>query len=233
MRLWRYCCRVSAHWRHGFGQKPLKACARLQTRPSCSPSVLPAATLLLWSSQRCEPELVQVKQNPQGTIWFTASPYEQPWAELWRSRGLSWGGNWEPSAVTGVTRLRFMKPQPPEPSTLHLGGSDTHWVPTQGNRRTAFSQARCLLSCSAVGLCPTHPPRSAYPQNLVPCSSPSVVLILMPSPPSLPAPSALSAANKAPAMPINLALACSSSFGQQLFPSCTAQASSQLPRPLG
>ena len=44
-------------------------------------------------------------------------------------------------------------------------------------------------------------------QNLIPCISPSPVLVLMPSLPSLPTPSALPRANKAPAVPVDLALA--------------------------
>ena len=127
------------------------------------PAVLRPATLLLRSGQRCKPGHVQAAQKPQGTTWFTASPCKQPRAQLQRSRGLSRGER-EPSDVIAVTRLWFMKPQSLESSTLRLGGQAHTFLCTQVSSRTAFSQAQSFFSCSDVGLCLKHPPRSAYPK---------------------------------------------------------------------
>lgn len=85
--------------------------------------------LLLWLGQCYELELVQDKETTQGTIWLTTLPYQQPQVQLWHDRGWSRGKR-ESSDVTAVTRLQFMKPQPPESSILHSGGQmHTGYVP--------------------------------------------------------------------------------------------------------
>lgn len=203
MWLWRYCCRVSAHWRHGFRQKPSKTPARLQTPRSCSPSVLPTTTLLLWSDQCCEPELVQAKQNPQGTIWFTALPYEQPQAQLRHSRRP--GGSGSPQTL--LLSPDFSSWNHSLQSPLHcIWGIRYTLIHTQVSWRTAFSQARCLFSCNDVCL-PQTSPTFCLSQNLIPYIYPSPVLIPIPSLPSLQTPSALPKADKAPAVAVDLALA--------------------------
>lgn len=84
-------------------------------------------------------------------------------------------------------------------------GSNTPWVHTQKSWRTAFSQTCCLYSCNKMGLCLHIPhilpiPKSHLLHLPLTCFSTNPFSVFSLTPCALPT------ANKAPAMPVDLAL---------------------------
>lgn len=164
--------------------------ARLFIQPYCVPRSSPHHALL-WLGQHCKPVLAQAKQNPPGSQQCLRNNPEY-------NRGTV------EDQVEGSGALTCYCSQNHTLSPLHCiyQGSNTPWVHTQKRWRTAFSQTCCLYSCNKIGFCPhiLPIPKSHLLHLPLTCFSTNAFSVFPLTPWALPA------TNKAPAMPVDLAL---------------------------